>query len=49
MDDYREYVARYAKARGISEAEAETHLIVQFYRDYLKVRDHDVVDGTHTA
>ena len=29
MTDYEEYLKRYAKAREISEAEAEQHLIVK--------------------
>ena len=48
MDDFREYIHRYAVCRGISEAEAETHLIVQSYKEYLKIRDKDKDDRTET-
>ena len=35
MSDYREYLKRYAEARGISEAEAAQHEIVRIvWRHY---------------
>ena len=39
MNDYIEYLKRYAKARQISEAEAETHLMVQEVRRFYRNQD----------
>lgn len=40
--DYREYVKKHALKHGITEDEAETHLIVKYYKLYLKERETDV-------
>lgn len=47
MTDYETYVERYAKARQISEGEAETHKTVQEVKAYYKDKDTDKVQETH--
>ena len=49
MSDYTEYVKKYARDHEILEEEAETHLMVKGYKDYIKERDRDMVDGTHNT
>ena len=39
MTDYEIYLKRYAKSRQISEAEAETHLMVQEVRKFYRNQD----------
>lgn len=38
MTDYLEYLERYAKAREISTAEAETHLMVQEVKQFYEAQ-----------
>ena len=46
VEEYEEYVKRFAKSRGISEEEAYKHLITKEYWKWLGERDNDVVAGT---
>lgn len=46
MNDYIEYLEKYATARQISEAEAETHKTVQEVKVYYKDKDVDKVQET---
>lgn len=39
MNEFEEYVKRYAKSRGISVEEAKRHRIVVEYKKYLEDRD----------
>ena len=39
MSDYREYLKRYAEARGISEAEAEQHVIVKAVKEHYEAQN----------
>ena len=39
MSEYQEYLKRYAKARQISEAEAEQHIMVQEVRKFYRNQD----------
>ena len=39
MSDYEEYVEKYCRKHGITKAEAEKHLIVQYYK--LWKEEHD--------
>lgn len=42
-EDYEEYLKKYAKDHDLNEEEAEKHLIVGKYKEYLVERDRDVV------
>ena len=44
MDDY---VTKYARSRGITEEEAETHKTVQEVKAYYKDKDADKVQETN--
>ena len=39
MDKYKEWLERYASGRGISEAEAETHLQAKATKEYYENRE----------
>lgn len=45
MEEYEEYIEKYARDRGISKEEAETHEIVREYWRYLRGKSNDVVAG----
>lgn len=39
MADYEEYVKKYARDRGITEAEAESHALVKEVKHYYKEKE----------
>lgn len=41
MSDYKEYVEKYAKSRGITPEEAEKHILVQNVKKYYKEDNRD--------
>ena len=45
IEEFKEYVDRYAASRGISVDEALTHKMIVIYWAYLSIKDKDVVKG----
>lgn len=44
-EEYREYLEKYARGRGIEKEKAEGHAVVREYVEYLRGKNNDVVAG----
>lgn len=47
LNEYDEYISRYAKSRQIDEAEERTHLIPQEVKKYYKESKQDLIVEEH--